>query len=297
MSVSTDVSVVIVNYHTYSLLEACIKSIFKYTEGLDFEVIVVDNHSDSELTTKLDLVFPGKVVVVQLSENVGFGRANNEGFKIATGKYVFCLNPDTLLLNNAIKILYDYLEQHPSVGVCGGNLFDSEMNPTHSYRMALPSLWWEMDWHLGCFFGMLIWGINLEFNHTDKPRRVGYITGADMMIRKEIINQVGGFSKYFFMYYEECEFTYRIRKQGYDVFSVPAARIQHLEGKSFPSSELTTKTKYQTYSRLMYHRLCSPIVYRLLALYAKLCSKMPVQKSAYLDYKVNVFRQIDRNVK
>jgi GT2 family glycosyltransferase len=154
-----------------------------------------------------------------------------------------------------------------------------------------------MDWHLGCFFGMLIWGINLEFNHTDKPRRVGYITGADMMIRKEIINQVGGFSKYFFMYYEECELTYRIRKQGYDVFSVPAARIQHLEGKSFPSSELTTKTKYQTYSRLMYHRLCSPIVYRLLALYAKLCSKMPVQKSAYLDYKVNVFRQIDRNVK
>ena len=298
MGMTKDVSIVIVNYNTYQLLEPCVRSIIDNSKDVDFEIIVIDNDSDPELSSKLDRVFPNQVRTILLTENVGFGRANNAGIDVACGRYVLFLNPDTILLNNAIKILCDYMDAHPDVGICGGNLFDENMNPTHSYRMTLPSIWWEIDYHLGFFFGKLLWEKSLEFNHTGKTCPVGYITGADMMIRKEIIDKVGGFSKHFFMYYEECELTYRIRRLGYKVFSVPQAEIQHLEGKSFVSSELTTKMKYKIYSRLMYRRLCSPYcVYKLLSFYTLLKRRCSNREDAILDYKCDVIKHIRSTIR
>ena len=298
MGMTKDVSIVIVNYNTYQLLESCVRSVIDYSKDIDYEIIVVDNGSDPELSSKLDSVFPNQVRTVLLTENVGFGRANNAGIDVACGRYVFFLNPDTVLLNNAIKILCDYMDSHPTVGVCGGNLYDADMKPTHSFRMLLPSIWWEIDYHLGYFFGKLLWGKNLEFNYTETPRPVGYITGADMMVRKDILDNVGRFSKHFFMYYEECELTYRVRKSGYKVFSVPTARIQHLEGKSFLSSELTSKAKYQIYSRWMYRRLCSPYyIYKLLSVYTNLKRRISNHKDPVLDYQCEVINQIENSVK
>lgn len=298
MAVTKDVSVVIVNYNTYQLLEACIKSVITYTKDVDYELIVVDNHSDSDLSIKLDRAFPNKIHTLQLTENLGFGMANNEGIKYAIGKYVLCLNPDTLLQNNAIGVLCDFMKHHPEVGICGGNLYDADMNPTHSFRMTLPSFWWELDYHFGFFFSKLIWGEDLEFNSSDMPKSVGYITGADMMIRKDVLDKTGGFSKHFFMYFEECELTYRVKKLGYKVFSVPVAKIQHLEGKSFVASELTTKMKYQIYSQWMYRRLCFPsIFYRLLALQTKMKVLLSSEKSAILNYHMDVLAKIENDVK
>lgn len=268
-----DVSIIIVNYNTRKLTQNCLDSIFKNTSGVSFEVILVDNASNDG---SVELFKQEKSIqFIKSDKNLGFGMANNEGFKIAKGKYVFCLNPDTLLLNNAIKILFDFMETHPNAGVCGGNLYDCDMNPTHSYRMTLPSIWWEIDYHLGYLFGKLLWGRNLEFNYTDKLRSVGYITGADMMVRKEIIDKVGGFSKRFFMYYEECELTYRIRKAGYEVYSVPEAKIQHLEGKSFKTSDLTWKEKCMIKSRWIYRKLCYPSpIYNILRFYSLSTAKL-----------------------
>lgn len=298
MAVTKDVSVVIVNYNTYQLLEACVKSVITYTKDVDYELIVVDNHSDSELSIKLDRVFPNQIRTLQLAENLGFGMANNEGIKHATGKYVLCLNPDTLLQNNAIGVFCDFMNHHPEVGICGGNLYDADMNPTHSFRMTLPSFWWELDYHFGYFFSKLLWGKDLEFNTSEKPKSVGYITGADMMIRKDILDITGGFSNHFFMYFEECELTYRIKKLGYKVFSVPEAKIQHLEGKSFASSELTNKMKYQIYSQWMYRRLCFPrIFYRLLALQTKMKVLFFSGKNAILNYHIDVLAHIENDLK
>ena len=290
-----DVSIIIVNYNTLQLVVECVNSVIELTSGLDYEIIVIDNNSDSELGEKLNHLFPINIRTIGLTENVGFGRANNEGFKVANGKYVICLNPDTILLNNAIKILHDFMETHPNVGVCGGNLYDVDMKPTHSYRMMLPSVLWEIDSHFGGFYAKCRWGVNVEFNHTAKPLNVGYITGADMMIRKEIIDSVGGFSEYFFMYYEECELTFRIKRLGFSCYSVPAAHIQHLEGESFQSSELTKKDKYKIYSHWMYRRLCfPPIVYMVLRIIELNKLKLPKSNNQYSEYVIEVIKEIDK---
>lgn len=287
-----DVSIIIVNYNTKEFTLNCINSVFNQTFGLSFEVIVVDNVStdgSAELFSQDD-----RILFVSSGQNLGFGMANNVGFKIARGKYVFCLNPDTILLNNAIQILFDFMESNPRVGICGGNLFDADMKPTHSYRMMLPSLIWEIDYKFGELFTRLKWGKNAEFNYWGNPMKVGYITGADMMIRKEIVDKTGGFSKYFFMYYEECELTYRIKNAGYLVYSVPNAHIMHLEGKSFKSSDLTWKEKCMIKSRWSYRKLCYPSsIYKLLRLYTMTLSNLSRKNNPRSLFVNELLRKIE----
>lgn len=285
-----EVSIIIVNYNAKDLVLKCIDSIFLKTVGLHYEVIVIDNCSTDG---SVDLLSQNnRIRLIKQDANLGFGLANNEGFKIAKGKYVFCLNPDTLLLNNAIKILYDFMENRSEVGICGGNLYDIDMNPTHSYRMMLPSIWWELDCHLDHIYTNFRWGQNSEFNHTDNPLQVGYITGADMMVRKDVIDRVGGFSKYFFMYYEDCELTWRIRKAGYKVYSVPSAHIQHLEGKSFKLNDYTKKQKFSIQSLLLYRKLCYSSMSLFLIKNIFLLKSM-LSNNDMIKYKKEIIRTIN----
>ena len=257
-----DVSVIIVNYKTVNLILDCVRSIYEQTEGVSYEIIVVDNNSEDGFQERIQELFP-EVVCLPLSENIGFGRANNEGSKIAKGRNIFYLNPDTLLLNNAVKILSDYLDSHSEVGICGGNLYDVEMRPMHSYRMYLPGILWELNDLSGNLVDKLLWGKNRQFNHTGKSRSVGYITGADMMVRREVLDRVGCFSPRFFMYYEETELTYRIKKAGYKVVSVPWAKIQHLEGKSFKPGINVSRIRYSIEGRNTYYSLHYPYSYQM----------------------------------
>jgi len=228
-----EVSIIIVNYNTISLLCDAIDSILKKKTGILYEIIVVDNNSSDNSEKIIPQKYGNKVVYLKLPENIGFGRANNEGMKIAKGEKLFLLNPDTILRNNAAKILSDYMNEHPKVGVCGGNLFDEGGNPAYSFMPVFPSILWEIDMLFYNFPFKLVWGKHYWFNKTGKARNVAHITGADMMVRKEIVEKTGGFDPDFFMYGEETEWIYRIKKLGYQIVSVPQAEITHLEGKSF----------------------------------------------------------------
>ena len=227
-----DVSIIIVNYKTLPLIMDCIHSIIKHSVGISYEIIVVDNNSHDDFDKHIKSIYGNQVLCLPLSENIGFGRANNEGVKLARGRNIFFLNPDTLLLNNAVKVLSDYLDANPSVACCGGNLYNVEMKPMHSYSMLLPSLSWEINLLSGGRYEKLRWGKNAQFNHTLVPRKVGYICGADMMVKHEVLEKLGGFSNDFFLYYEDTELAYRIKLAGYEIVSIPFAKIQHLEGKS-----------------------------------------------------------------
>lgn len=245
-----DVSIIIVSYNTCGLLQACLDALYKQTESISFEVFVVDNASVDQSLEMVHSYFK-EVKVIALKENIGFGKANNEAIRVAKGRNIFLLNPDTILLNNAVKILSDFLDKHLDVAICGGNLYSKEGKPIHSHLMYLPSLYGEFDRLCRGCLSFLRYGKSIDFNYTDKPIKVGYITGADLMIRKEVLDKVGVFDPDFFMYYEETELTYRVHNAGFDVTNVPFAKIIHLEGQSLKLKEVK-ETMFLTSRRLYF---------------------------------------------
>lgn len=129
------VSVILVSYNTRELTINAIRSVYEKTQNVTFEIILVDNDSHDNTVERVEEIFPS-VICIKNKENYGFGYANNIGAKIAKGEYIFLLNTDTILINNAIKILADYLDVHSVdnnvVAVCG-NLYDENHNPATSY--------------------------------------------------------------------------------------------------------------------------------------------------------------------
>ena len=226
-----DISIIYVNYNTMQLIADSIDSVLKFTKCVSYEILVIDNNTQdlSALNSYGDMV-----KVIQMDKNLGFGCANNEAAKWAEGKYLLFLNPDTLLLNNAIKELKDTLDLSDRIGVCGGNLFDINLNPMHSHFYINKTF----GFILRTFFipSKKLSSIQCNFNFTDRLKDVGYITGADLMIRKTVFDKVGGFNKNIFMYYEDVDLCYRVKKRGYRIVSQPKAHIMHLEGKSFSPS-------------------------------------------------------------
>lgn len=237
-----DVSIIIVNYNTDKLLTECIHSVYLQTKEVSFEVIVVDNNSENFSSQDYTSLYKG-IKVISLDSNIGFGKANNEGLKIAEGDYVFFLNSDTILLNDAVSILCNYLKEHASVGICGGNLYTKEEMPNMSYTQSFPRV---IDYlKLLMPFKSTSLANDDIFNNTGRNIEIGgYISGADLMIRKELLNKYGGFDPCFFMYFEDVELCYRIKKKGFEIHSVPFAKIIHLQGAStvLKGEELKTKS-------------------------------------------------------
>ncbi|CAK7025164.1 glycosyltransferase family 2 protein [Fusobacterium varium] len=228
-----DVSVIIINYNTLQLTENTINSVIEKTKDIKYEIILVDNASIDGSIEYFEEKYKNKIIFLKNRENLGFGRANNRGIEIAKGKYIFLLNSDTLLINNAIKILFNYMELNSKVGVCGGNLYNENFLPEWSYCEKMMGYNSEYLDHIINIFRIRILKIkNFYFNTKNKPKQVEIIIGADMFIRKEILKKVGKFDEDFFMYHEESELCFRVLKNGYDIYSVPEARIIHLGGKS-----------------------------------------------------------------
>lgn len=255
MGNNIDVSIIIVNYNTSCLINPCIDSIFRLTSGISYEIIIVDNNTE-DLSTTIAYADDPRIKIVQLPENVGFGRANNAGAEISCGKNLLLLNPDTILINNAVKILCDYLNQHPECGASGGNLYNENGAPIHSYKRVLPGIVDSLDILSNHLLSGMIWGKNSQNNHTGHPLKVGYITGADLMIPRKVYQEVNGFDPQFFLYYEETDLCCRIKDMGYDIISVPEAKIVHLVGKSHDDGNMPNEFvfKCEGFSRNLYYR-------------------------------------------
>lgn len=245
-----DVSIIIVNYNTLQLTRNCINSVFDKTKGLEFEVILVDNASSDG--SKEYFEKDERIKYIYNSKNVGFGRANNLGYKYAKGDYIFLLNSDTLLLNNAIYELISFMNNRPEVAICGGQLFNSDMKKCNSYGLLLPSIKQELDTLLRNCISKRLRQMVISNLSSDGFASIGYVTGADMMLRRDKIEEIGMFDPDFFMYYEETEMTYRYTNKGYKSVFYPKAVIQHLEGKSFSFKE--KRVKMFMASRRLYYK-------------------------------------------
>lgn len=230
-----DVSIILINYKKSRMTADAVVSVKEKTSGVTYEIIVVDNDSKDDIEAVMSELPYVKLIMSPV--NLGFGKANNLGRKSATGKYLFFLNNDTLLRNNAVKILFDYMESHPEVGLCGGNIFDANGNPAQSYSVYLPCI--EECIAQGYPYPirqriLRKYGLSDEkFNTSGSPKEVASTHGADFFIPSTLYDDLGGFDPEFFMYYEEGEFAHRISAAGYKIMNVPDAEITHFEGASF----------------------------------------------------------------
>lgn len=267
-----DISIILVNYNTKQLTIDCLKSIYEKTSGVDFEVFVVDNASQDDSIEFIKEAFP-QVKLIENPENIGFGRANNVGIKQAIGKYVFLLNTDTALINNAVKILFDFMEENPEAGACGGNLFDEDMSPVHSFGFLKTPFN-----HFLKVSGLRYLCENKKNDlNRGKLQEVGQIIGADLMLRKSVLDETGFFDERFFLYFEESELQCRIKRAGHKIFYIPDAFIFHFEGGSSKKNkkfrrQIITQSEYlyfslcyDLHSKILLRILCSvPQLYRLL---------------------------------
>ena len=256
------VSIIIVNYHTVSLVEKTIKSVVDKTKHVEYEIIIVDNNSGDDFS-QLELLNRCSIRIFHLSENLGFGGANNYGAKYAKGKYLFFLNPDTLLRNNAIYYLVDALEQNIEYGIVGGNLFTIDGHPNLSYGLVLPSITDDLYGTTKNIFYKYYLKKNYFFKSTGKYKDVAYITGADLMLEAEKFCKIGGFDKRFFMYCEDADLSARVKELGYKIVSVPSAEIIHLEGESVDFKEYRYKLTYE--GRKVYFKIHHSCIYILFA--------------------------------
>jgi GT2 family glycosyltransferase len=243
-----DASIIIVNYNTRDLTIDCIESIKRETVDLEYEIIVVDNNSDDDSVNRIKNNF-ADVIVISLTENLGFGKANNIGASNATGEYLFLLNSDTKLINNAVGILVKFMRESElsKIGACGGNLYKIDGTPNFSYSLEFPSVKNIFYYRSG-----LIKLLEREtFNFTNYVKEVALIIGADLLIRRDLFDQLEGFDPQFFMYIEDGDLQYRLHKMGYKIYSVPEAKIYHLQGASSNSfSKLKMEIKsYRIYLR------------------------------------------------
>lgn len=244
-----ELSIIIVNYNTKQLTCNCINSIKEKTKGLCYEIIVVDNASHDDSTTFLKQNF-SDLIIIQSPDNIGFGRANNLAVDAAHADTLFFLNSDTIIIDNSIKVLYDYLQTHPETGVCGGLLLNEDSSIGYSSSPQLTLIHYFRSYLPSCFHK-----IPVEKRVSDVAD-VGYVIGADMMIRKDVFEEAGRFDPDFFLYFEESELSYRIKKKNYRIQLIPWARIIHLGGCSGTAKEELNEfiLQEQWYSRFLYFR-------------------------------------------
>lgn len=291
-----DVSIIIVNYNTCQMTSECIDSIIQKTVGISYEIILVDNASTDD--SKEFFQQDSRVRYIYNNENLGFGRANNIGVNFAIGRNILFLNSDTLLVNNAIKILSDYLDENEFVGAVGGNLYAKNMMPVHSFRRFTP-IFFDLSILLVDIPARIIFGKNKEHNFTDHVIVVNTIVGADLMIKKNVLDIVGLFDSRFFMYCEETELCHRIRKAHYRIVSVPLAKIIHLEGASFPDGKRIERMKMNRNNLKLYCMIHYGHIYTV---FINLIWKMTVlSRIVYYSIinspKKEFWKQVKKNVK
>ncbi len=221
-----DLSIVIVSFNTKKLLDDCLRSVFKsLSHGrVRFEVIVVDNVSTDGTREMLKKEF-SKVRTILNKENVGFGRANNQGMKIACGDYVLLLNSDTIVLNDAIATLLAFAREHPSSFV-GPKLLNHDRTPQTSCGpfFSLPVVFGSL-FLKGDTIGLTRWS-------PQKTREVDWVSGASLMARRKLFLDELLFDENIFMYMEEIDLLYRARLKGYGTYFYPESLIVHLGGGS-----------------------------------------------------------------
>jgi len=223
-----DLSISIVSYNTREILLACVRSVYETAGGLACEVIVVDNGSRDGSAEAVRARFPAAVVIAN-QDNRGYARASNQALAVCRGRHVLLLNSDTLVKADALERMVRYLDAHPDAGAVGCAQLDAQGRPMRSC-FRFPTLG-EHVRHAPVL-GRFLAGREEAPAGAGAERDVEWANGACLMVRRSVLEKLGGLDERFFMYFEDVDLCLRIHQSGLRLVYLPGAEIVHLVGQS-----------------------------------------------------------------
>ena len=223
------ICIVIVSYNVCQLLDECLQSVKRALRGIDGEIYVVDNLSTDGTVETLQPRH-SDVHFIANKQNVGFACANNQAIRCTDSEYVLLLNPDTVVYENTLRGVLDFMDQHPEAGGAGVRMLTREGKPAPESRRAIPTPWEAMLKMLGAtrryYMSHLSW---------DEPGQIEAISGAFCMLRRKALDQIGLLDEDYFMYGEDIDLSYRLLKGGWQNWYLPFDII-HYKGESTQKS-------------------------------------------------------------
>lgn len=242
-------SIIIVNYNTYTLTKQTIESIIQKEHNIQYEILLVDNASSDgsiEILQKEfnNLILEGIFQVFINEANLGFAKANNIGMRAAKGKYILLLNSDTVIKEDCLESCISQMEKNTTIGALGCKVVLPDGTLDHACKRGFPTPKASLYYLLKLYkrnpikYGQY----NALHLHEDEVGEVDCLTGAFMLMPKDVLNKVGLLDEDFFMYGEDIDLCYRIKEGGYQIFYYPKSQIIHYKGGS--SKKKRTKVIY-----------------------------------------------------
>jgi N-acetylglucosaminyl-diphospho-decaprenol L-rhamnosyltransferase len=247
-----DLSIVIVNWNTKDLLRDCLSSVYASEGDFAFEVVVVDNCSQDGSASMVGDEFP-LVHLIESEVNGGYAYANNLGLRRLVARYYLLLNTDTMLPPSALQDMLGFMDTHPEVGIAGPKLVMADGSLDLACRRSFPTV------ENSCYklFGLSrlfpnsrrFGAYNLTYLDPDEASEVDSVVGAFMMVRAEVVEEVGGLDEEFFMYAEDLDWALRAKQAGWKVYYYPEVTVLHYKRQS--SDQNRGRARYEFW-RAMY---------------------------------------------
>lgn len=253
MKPTPELSVIIVNYNVKDFLEQTLVSVSKALRGIASEIIVVDNHSSDGSVAHIRQRFP-QITLIANAENLGFAKASNQGLKVARGRFLLLLNPDTVVQEDTFIRLLEFMQQSAGVGAVGCKILNPDGSLQLACRRSFPTPWAAFTKLSGLsrlFPKSRLFGrYNLTYLDPERSHEVEAISGSFMMVRREVLDTVGYLDESFFMYGEDLDWCFRIRQAGWKVHYFAGTQIIHFKGESSKRAQFDhLKMFYQAMSR------------------------------------------------
>ncbi|UCC38298.1 MAG: glycosyltransferase family 2 protein [Candidatus Aminicenantes bacterium] len=255
-----ELSIIIVSFNDKSHLEECLSSIEENAQDMDLEILIADNNSLDGSQEFIKQNYP-KIKLIANEENVGFAVALNRGIRESKGEFFLFLNTDAVIYPNALSLLLEELKINPRLGAIGPALLRGENAYQVSFGMRVSFISQIVQKHfLNPFY-------KLKLKSIQKRNEVGWLSAACFMTRREVLEDVGLFDENFFLYFEDIDLCYRIRKKGWSLLFFPQARVFHRGGASTQRDKVSSRFEYRKSQLYFYQKHNSKVSLFLLRLY------------------------------
>jgi N-acetylglucosaminyl-diphospho-decaprenol L-rhamnosyltransferase len=248
-----ELSIICVNWNSLEYLLECIASIYEHTRETSIEIIVVDNASPEGGVEVVAEKYP-LVRIVRSDVNVGFAGANNLGFSHSAGRYLLLLNPDTKIVGPAIKAMLDRIKSLPDAGIVGCKLLNTDLSVSTTSIQKFPTIinqLFNIEALRLRFPTCRLWDIGPLFSENSLPVKVDVIPGACMMLKRDVFERAGLLTEDYFMYAEDIDLNYKVRRLGFSSYYVGEAQIVHHGGRSSSRQEVSQWSTVMTYRAML----------------------------------------------